>query len=148
MMRYAAQTQVTSDRSRSAIEATLKRHGATAFAYGWNNSHDTMQFTLRQCTIRFTLPRVKDEAFSKTPTGRRRAAHQAEVEAERAERQRWRALLLVIRAKLEAVEAGIAMFEQEFLAFILMPSGETVGDVLVPRLRANQPLLIGKGTRE
>jgi hypothetical protein len=40
---------------------------------------------------------------------------------DQADRQRWRALYLVIRAKLEAVEAGIAVYEQEFLAFISSP---------------------------
>lgn len=50
---------------------------------------------------------------------------------EQAERQRWRALLLVLKAKLEAVESGIAIFESEFLANIVIDrAGHTVGDVL------------------
>lgn len=35
-------------------------------------------------------------------------------------------LLLVIRAKLEAVESGISVFEDEFLANVVMPDGRTV----------------------
>ena len=38
-------------------------------------------------------------------------------------RQRWRALLLIIRAKLEAVESGITTLESEFLANIVLPDG-------------------------
>ena len=41
-------------------------------------------------------------------------------------RQRWRALNLAIKAKLEAVESGIVTFDQEFLAHIVGPSGQTV----------------------
>jgi hypothetical protein len=49
----------------------------------------------------------------------------------------------VIRAKLEAVEAGIAVFESEFLSFIVMDDGMTVGDILVPRLQAGKTLMLG-----
>jgi hypothetical protein len=52
---------------------------------------------------------------------------------EKAERQRWRALLLVIKAKLEAVESAITAFDEEFLAHIVMPNDRTVAD-LVHRL--------------
>lgn len=49
---------------------------------------------------------------------------------EQACRQRWRALALVIKAKLEAVECGISTIEREFLANVVMPDGSTVGDVI------------------
>lgn len=51
-----------------------------------------------------------------------------------AERQRWRALALVIKAKLEAVEAGITEFEEEFLAHIVLPNGGTVGQFMLPQV--------------
>ena len=49
-------------------------------------------------------------------------------------RQRWRALLLIIRAKLEAVESGITTLESEFLANIVLPDVGTVGQWLAPQL--------------
>jgi hypothetical protein len=49
-------------------------------------------------------------------------------------RQRWRALALVIKAKLEAVEAGITIFEEEFLAHIVLPDGRTAGEYMVPQI--------------
>lgn len=39
-----------------------------------------------------------------------------------------RALALCIKAKLEAVQAGIVTFDEEFLAHFLLPDGKTVGD--------------------
>ena len=51
-------------------------------------------------------------------------------------RQRWRALALVIKAKLEAVEADITTLEAEFLAHIALPSGATVGEWVGPQLDA------------
>lgn len=63
-----------------------------------------------------------------TPTGRRtRSDDAAEKAWEQATRQRWRALHLVVKAKLEAVESGITVFDDEFLAHIVLPDGGTVG---------------------
>ncbi|WP_242394821.1 hypothetical protein [Anaeromyxobacter oryzisoli] len=56
------------------------------------------------------------------------------VKAEAATRQRWRALVLVLKAKLEAVASGISTLESEFLAGIVLPSGLTLGQVVLPRL--------------
>ncbi len=49
-----------------------------------------------------------------------------------AERQRWRALLLVLKAKLEAVESKIATFESEFLSHIVLPDDRTVAQHVMP----------------
>ncbi|HWF01594.1 MAG TPA: hypothetical protein VG248_17460 [Caulobacteraceae bacterium] len=54
--------------------------------------------------------------------------------AEQACRQKWRALALVIKAKLEAVSAGITTVEDEFLAQTMMGDGRTVGEVVQPQL--------------
>lgn len=144
--RYAADTEVPAIRSKTAIEALLVQHGAKEYATGWNETHDTIQFTLFANTIRFTLPRPdpKSRTFTHDRRGFPRSVISRERAIDQADRQRWRALYLVIRAKLEAVEAGIAVFEQEFLAFVVMPSGMTVGDVLVPRLQAGTTLLLGE----
>jgi hypothetical protein len=48
------------------------------------------------------------------------------------ELQRWRALLLVIKAKLESVESNIETFEHAFLAQIVMPNDQTVSEILNP----------------
>src|SRR5580700_3227660 len=128
MARYAASTEVSSDRSRSEIERTLRRYGATAFAYGWEGNMAQIGFKLasRQIKFRLPLPDPASREFTLTPTGRDRSASAAEEAYEQAVRQRWRALALVIKAKLEAVEAGISTVENEFLANIALPDGRTV----------------------
>ena len=42
-------------------------------------------------------------------------------------------LLLVIKAKLEAVASGISTIEKEFLADIVMPDGSTVNEWMRPQ---------------
>jgi hypothetical protein len=56
------------------------------------------------------------------------------VKADAATRQRWRALVLVLKAKLEAVASGISTVESEFLAGIVLPNGMTLGQAVLPRL--------------
>jgi hypothetical protein len=56
------------------------------------------------------------------------------AKAEAATPQRWRALVLVLKAKLEAVASGISTLESEFLAGIVLPNGMTLGQAVLPRL--------------
>lgn len=136
MSRYAQKTDVTSDRSRAEIERTLQRYGADQFAYGWDGDRAMIEFRAHNRRIRFVLDLPDRDApeFTKTPTGKTRAAAAAEREWEQAGRQRWRALALVVKAKLEAVEAGISEFEAEFLANIVLPDGSTVGALMAPQI--------------
>lgn len=140
--RYAADTEVTVERSRAAIEKLLIQHGATKYATGWDAGHDTIQFELFKRVIRFVLPRPdpKDPKIAKDKYGWTVKDTVLRQRLAQADRQRWRALYLVLRAKIEAVEAGIAVFEQEFLAFVVLPSGMTIGDSLVPMLQAGRDL--------
>ena len=86
--------------------------------------------------MKFILPLPKIEDFSLTPTGRQRTDKSQYDAWEQACRQRWRALKLVIQAKLEAVECGISVFEDEFMANIVLPGGQTVGDFMKPQIEA------------
>ena len=136
MSRYAASTDVPADRSRAEIERTLQRYGADQFMYGWDGARAVIGFRMADRQVRFDLPlpdRNADE-FTLTPTGRDRSPAQAHTAWEQACRQRWRALALVVKAKLEAVEAGIATFEEEFLAHIMLPDGSTVGRFMAPQI--------------
>jgi hypothetical protein len=134
--RYAENTQVSSDRSRSEIERTLRRYGATAFAYGWDSEAATLMFEIahRRVMFRLPMPDRTHKDFTRTPTGKARTGAASEQAYEQAVRQRWRALALVIKAKLEAVAAGITTVEQEFLAHIVMPDGRTVGAHTMPAI--------------
>lgn len=136
MAQYAENTSVPSDRSRAEIEKILTRYGADEFAYATRRDMAVVQFTAEGRTIRFTvpLPDRDDKAYTRTPTGKVRSSTQAEAAYEQSVRQRWRALALVIKAKLEAVASGIVTFEQEFLPHILLPGGRTVFEETAPAI--------------
>ena len=54
---------------------------------------------------------------------------------EQACRQRWRALVLMVKGKLEGIECGIATIENEFLAYACLPNGQTVGQWIQPQMK-------------
>lgn len=138
MATYAKGTEVAASRSRDEIERTLARYGADAFAYATNRQQAMVEFSANGRRIRFLLP-LPDPAspeFTLTPTGRSRSATAARDEWEKATRQAWRALALLVKAKLEAVESGIVTFETAFLAHTVLPSGGTVADEIAPQVEA------------
>ena len=135
MSTYAAATDVTSARSRDEIERTLQRYGADQFLYGWQDEAAMVGFRMEGRQIRFVLamPRKDEKRFTHHSRGAR-APDAALKEWDQAVRQRWRALALVIKAKLEAVQSGISEFEDEFLANIVLPDGKTAGGWLRPQI--------------
>jgi len=144
MPRYAQSTSVPVERSRAEIEAILQRFGATQFISGWtmdSPARAMIQFVYAGRQVRFilTLPEKGSPEFTRTPSRHNeRSPRQAELAYAQAQRQRWRSLALSIKAKLVAVQDGIAEFESEFLANIVDPqSGRTVGEVIRPQLETS-----------
>jgi hypothetical protein len=130
--KYAAGTDVPSDRSRTEIERTLIRYGATNFIYGWEKDRVVIAFTAEGRQVRFLVPMPDpgDDEFTLTPTRKRRSPTEAAKAYEQAVRQRWRALSMLVKADLEAVALGVVTFEDRFLAHIVMPDGRTVADMV------------------
>ena len=129
MATYAENTSVTSDRSRAEIERTLQRYGADDFAYATSRERAIIAFSAQGRNIRFVLPMPDPQAreFTHTPSrGYRRSETERANAYDQAVRSKWRALALMVKAKLEAVESGIVTFEQEFMPHIILPGGQTV----------------------
>lgn len=156
MTKYAVKTSVTVDRSKAEIESMLTRYGATRFASGWEAESAVILFEYNARRVKFELPFPEKTAdrFYRAADGRHRLAPGKRADAlalklwEQECRSRWRALALVIKAKLEAVESGITTFEDEFLAHIVVRNGQTVGEWLggkLGELGGKLPPLLGMG---
>jgi hypothetical protein len=126
------------ERSQEQIKSTLRRYGADGFGVMEQRDQAAVMFQFKRLTIRIAieLPLRDSAEFTSTGTGRRRRENAALLAYEQSVRQRWRALLLAIKAKLEAVETGISTLETEFMPFVVMPDGRTIGQHLLPRLEA------------
>lgn len=149
-MTYAKNTTVSVERSKAEIERTLQRYDADAFGV-FNERHRALlqfQISNRMVQIELPLPDRDDPEFTHSQRGAREP-HVAAQHWEKACRQRWRALALVVKAKLEAVASGISTVEQEFLAWTVLPGGRTVSQQLLPHieraLEHNEPLRLTRG---
>lgn len=129
MARYAADTTVSVSSSKAEIERILERYGATGFMSGWDSTRAVIAFAMADRQVRFILPMPdkNERRFTHNSRGTR-TPDAALKEWERACRQRWRALALVIKAKLEAIESSISEFDDEFMAHIVLPNGRTVSE--------------------
>lgn len=125
---FAATTSVPVERSRAEIEATLKRYGCAEFAYYEQPNGAAIMFKLRGHAFRLEVP------FPPAPASDARG--QARLQDRRAQeiRQRWRVLLLLLKAKLESCECGLTRFEDEFLGSMLLPGNRTVAQALEGQL--------------
>ena len=135
-MTYARNTTVSAMRTRNEIEETLERYGADGFAYATQGNLATVIFAMENRQIRFVLELPDPDNFRYTNhSPPRERSQRAQQEAhDQACRQRWRALLLVVKAKLEAVSAGISTLEAEFLANIVLPDNTTAGEWMLPQI--------------
>lgn len=121
--KYAEGTEVSADKSRSELEAMLKKHGAAAFAFFANEVGPE-----RGTHIVYRMRGMMIRQRVAYPVGMREPA------AENEYKRRWRALLLITKAKLEIVASGESTFEREFLSDLVLPDGRSVAEVLIPQL--------------
>lgn len=142
-MSYAEKTSVSVDRSQGEIKKVLAKYNASAFAFVESPDKAMVQFDMAGKRIKFLLPLP---AYMNARDKKGYLYSQKQVD--QIVRAKWRALLLAIKAKLECVDAGIATLEQEFMAHIVLPNGQTVGEIVLPEIESSyqnkiMPLLLG-----
>jgi hypothetical protein len=137
-MAYAAKTKVPVERSKAEVEKILRKAGATQFVSGWDEKRgmSRIQCHLDDRILQFSVLKPDPAEFEETEQGYERAPNQVRIEVEREERRRWRALVLIIKAKLEVIEAGMSSIEEEFLANVLLPNQTTMGQWAHKQLEA------------
>lgn len=161
-MTFAAKTEVSVEKTRMELDALLSKNGASQRMMGTDDELGIafVAFTIARRQVRLRVPLPKLEAVvsdrAKHPQGfyRRPEDKKAEWyrrELEQRQRSRWRALLLLVKAKLEAVELGVSTIEREFLADLSLPDGRSVHqaiseDIERAYLTGTMPPLLGSGS--
>lgn len=126
-MAYAETTTVAFEKSVSEIIMAVRKAGAGQIGQFEGPDYYAVQFVLGDRLIRFRLPFPSLDTIPKrggNNIGYTNSQRLAKLEQRK--RQRGRAMLLVIKAKLESVESGIETLEQAFLAHVVMSDGKTV----------------------
>lgn len=138
-MTFAKGTKTAIGTTEQQIKTMLQKAGADAVAMFEERTRAVVAFHLNGLAIQFRLPLPTPDDFRQT---RRGSGWMENSEATKSSlwvqacRERWRALHLCIKAKLESVEQNIETFEEAFLPHIQMPDGETIGDKVLPEMRA------------
>jgi len=150
--RYAEGTSVPVEKTKANLEALLAKHGAhqRLFATDDRAGRAIVQFRMMDRNVKLHLrvdvddlpdPQQRSTYQDGCPhgwnswTSKRRAEWVSSKVAQR-EREAWRRLLLLTKAKLEMVADGATTFEREFLPDLLLPDGSTVHERLGPQLEA------------
>ena len=134
-MAYAENTEVSVDKSVGEIIALIRKAGAERIAQMQEPGMIAIQFFLKDRLLRFKilLPSIADGP-QRDRHGYALSPDQKAKKQQQRHKQRARALLLVIKAKLESVESNVETFEEAFLANIVTPGGATVADWLIPQI--------------
>jgi len=128
-MSYAEGTSVAFEKSVAEIIGLVKKAGAQHIGQFEGDDQFAIQFVLAERLIRFRVPFPRlDQMPTRNGNNVVLTVQQRRDRLDQRVRQRGRALLLVIKAKIESVESGIETIEQAFLAQVVMANGETVYD--------------------
>ncbi len=134
-MSYAKNTRVPAERSKAEVEKLLMRWGADHFSSAWAPKKAIIMFRMNERFIRIEMPMPTLEPA--TPSwDRKDGLYYSQDKVDQEIRRRWRAMILYVKAKLESVESGIVSFEEAFMAHVVMPNKQTVGQVLLPQIKS------------
>ncbi len=135
MTHYAEGTTVTVPASRGDITGILTKHGVTTMAWGSNPEGDYLAFELAGHSFRLDILKPTAQglwerwkAEGKSERTLKYLPNDSQVEAEW--RRRWRATVLLLKAKLEFADGETSTIEKELLPYILLRDGMTLGTAI------------------
>lgn len=137
MTRYAANTTVSVEKSKGEIERILRRYGADGFGHYTKGDKAFVAFEMIGRPFRIDLPMPDPNSAEFTHTASKRLARDQvsrDREYEKACRQRWRAVCLMLKAKLEAIDIGVSSLDAEFMPYVVLPGGQTLSEKMLPHL--------------
>lgn len=156
---YAASTSVSIEKSKGELERLLVKHGATRYGIAHHEEGAQVSFILSGHHVCVSVPLPPPAAYpnpdptqddysnkAKTPRDWNRwnvnqrkrwieeQRNRIDAQRDQASRQRWRCILLIVRAKLELIEMKLSTVEREFLADITLNDGRTVLEAMAGKL--------------
>ena len=148
MRRFAEGTTVSVEASRGEISGLLTKHGVIRQAWAQEPERDTLQFELQGHVYRFVMERPTTEglhaqwiADGKPPTTTKYLPNDNQVQAEW--RRRWRANVLLLKAKLEFAEGDASTVIRELMPYAVLVDGRTLEEAVLDG-RAGPKLLAAR----
>lgn len=126
MKRYAEGTAVSVESSRGEISGILTKHGVLKMGWMSEPTGDALVFDLGGYSFRFNIPRpTMADIYSMYPN-----AYDPEKKLQGEWRRRWRANVLLLKAKLEFIDSGDTTLIRELLPYAILPGGRTVEETI------------------
>jgi hypothetical protein len=158
---YAATTKISVEQSKTELQYLLSRYGATHVGVFADEigARAVVVFVINDRNYRLEIPMPslaevggalsdKKSKQKKQPTDDK-MFEWAKVQWDQACRARWRAVTLLVKAKLEMVRIHASTIEHEFLADMVLPGNVTVATIVERDLRAvlegSSVRLLGEG---
>lgn len=138
----AGNTAATVGKSKQELEQVLQRYGVQHFAYASQPGAIAIAFQHSGDKYRIVLPMLTADTpdLATTEAGKRRTAAAVQQLLDKAERQRWRALLLKVKADLELAHLTGQPIRTAFAAHLVLHNDETVTERLETDRGAPPPL--------
>jgi len=140
MKAFAENTSVSVERSKAELDTLLGKAGANSRGIVSDDQQGQaiVAFALGGGKYRLSVPLPKPSDFPKSGDAPRGWHGWAETKRaqwryrqwEQASRQRWRALILVVKSKLEIVRLGLSSAQREFMADLVLSNGQTVSEMM------------------
>lgn len=129
MARYAEGTKVSVESSRGEITGILAKHGVQRMGWMGSPEGDQLMFELAGGQYRLnierpTLEQVRDRYVAEGGRWNLVYDPQAKVDAEW--RRRWRANVLLLKAKLEFIDSGDTTLDRELMPYRVLADGRTL----------------------
>lgn len=124
--RCADGTKVSIETSRSEVSGILAKHGVVRMGWFTEPDGDVLQFELGERAYRLAIKRplladVKEAYSGNQPWN---VDWPGRVDAEW--RRRWRATVLLLKAKLEFADGETSTVERELMAYTVLADGRTL----------------------
>jgi len=125
--RYAENTTVSVEASRGEISGILAKHGVQRQGWASEPEGDMLQFELGGYQYKFRIWRpTMEEVRADFPNAYN---YQAKLDAEW--RRRWRANVLLLKAKLEFADGEASTVMRELMAFAVLKDGRTLEEAIL-----------------
>jgi len=141
-----ASTKIDIEKSKIQTNELLKKFGVSGIQWTWVNNIEILRFihdfefdgVKHQIGYEMQVPEM---GIKKGPAYEKRL--------ERNDRQAYRIVWHVLKARFVAVESGLKTFEEEFLSDIIykLPNGRTtkIGDIILNQISKTEPINLLEG---
>lgn len=130
--RYAEGTKVSVDTSRGEITGILAKHGVARMGWMGSPEGDDLMFELGGGSYRFRIVKPTPDELRERDGSEYVYPHNVDwaTKADQEWRRRWRANVLLLKAKLEFIEGGDTTFDRELLPYRVLKGGQTLEEVI------------------